>query len=133
MSILTDTAWAFIKRKAAEPSTYAGLIVSALALGHIKPDDAVLANIETICVAVAGLLITLINERKGPNAKNAPLPPDGTAPVVTRSDGDAVIVSRPAPGDKTPPLANGRDVSVSPDGKTVVPVPPVHRTGFGPY
>lgn len=130
MSILTDTAWAFIKRKAAEPSTYAGLIVSALALGHIKPDDAVLANIETICVAVAGLLITLINERKGPNAKNAPLPPDGTAPVVTRSDGDAVVVPRSEVATNAPGAV---DVSVSSDGKTVVPQPAVHRTGFGKY
>lgn len=99
----------YVSARMSEPNTWTGLSTALTGLGiAIKPQywQEIIAG----GMFLAGIIqVGTRQYRKGPNPDNAPLPPAGTAPVVTPSNGDAVIADRVT--------IKGTDVVTPPTGK----------------
>lgn len=96
MSILTVLVWPYVKRRALEASTYAGLVTAIGGYLHFTVSPNLRDAIDSACVAIVSALLLGIAERKGANPQNSALPPPGTAPVVApAADSVAAIVVQP--------------------------------------
>jgi len=95
---MSETTRELIARYAKQPSTYVPVVAIIGYVTHRNVPPEIQTYVTMVAAGVISVLIGFINERAGPNPNNAPLPPCGTAPVVTPAEDQvkAVVVPQPA-------------------------------------
>jgi hypothetical protein len=94
---VAETARELIARYARQPSTYVPIVAIVGYITHRSVPPEIQGYVTVVAAGLASLLIGLINERRGANPNNAPLPPQGTAPMVTPAADKTTAVLVPAP------------------------------------
>jgi hypothetical protein len=94
---MAETTRELIARYARQPSTYVPIVALVGYITHRSVPPEIQGYVTVIAAGVASLLVGLINERRGANPNNAPLPPTGTAPVVTPCAEQVKAIVVPAP------------------------------------
>jgi hypothetical protein len=94
---MSPVLYAFLMSRLRQPSSYAGLVAFIAWITHSTVPEEIAIWIEGVCAFVFTGLMIYINERRGPNPQNAPLPPQGTVPVVTAGEpSTAAVLVQPA-------------------------------------
>ena len=130
MNFIVQKALDYAGKRLQEASTWAGIVAAATgAVGYNASPD-MQSAIAQVGMAIVGVILVFVRERKGANPLNQSLPPPGTAPVVAPTDSDrttAVLVpdkpaasvelqvlNRATLGQPPPPVSSVRR-SIRPD------------------
>lgn len=120
-------------RRLQEASTWAGLVAATTgAIGwNVSPE--MQAAVAQVGMALVGAILVFVHERHGANPNNAPLPPRGTAPVVTPAGDDvaAVVVHSPAVEAAAPIPPHVPPPSKPVVGQAAVPKPRIPGVSSG--
>lgn len=131
----------FALKKYREPSTWIPFVAWAGIRLHAEVPPDLQNAVAGIFASIVTALFLAINERKGANPCNAPLPPPGTAQVVASVDPGvkSVVVVRNTDQDAPGNSANGNGAVQTGDRLVVrsasadTSQSESHRAGFGPY
>jgi len=96
---MSESTRELIARYAKQPSTYVPVVAIIGYVTHENVPPEIQSAVTLVFAGVAAILIGFINERAGPNPNNAPLPPCGTAPVVTPASDQVTAVVVPVPAE----------------------------------
>ena len=88
-----ETAREMLQRYLKQPSTYVPIVAIVGYITHQNVPPEIRDAVTVIAAAIISVLIGFINERRGANPNNAPLPPAGTAPVVAPATSEVKAVA----------------------------------------
>lgn len=92
-----ETTREMLQRYLKQPSTYVPIVAIIGYITHQSVPPEIRDAVTIVAAGIISVLIGFINERRGPNPNNAPMPPPGTAPVVTPAADEVGAIVVPAP------------------------------------